>query len=69
MARDSETLRDQAGLGRVTSLRSSVTTTVLIQGMIIPIMGMNTTEMSPPLASTSLADVLFTPVQQRVLGL
>jgi predicted nucleotidyltransferase len=36
--------------------------------MIIPEMGMNTLTPPPP-APTALADVLFTPVQQRVLGL
>jgi len=38
-------------------------------GMIVPIMGKKNISSTPPLASTSLADVLFTPVQQRVLGL
>lgn len=36
--------------------------------MIVPIMGTKPAS-SAPLASTGLADVLFTPVQQRVLGL
>lgn len=35
-------------------------------GMIIPIMG---TPLEVPVVPTALADVLFTPVQQRVLGL
>lgn len=37
-------------------------------GTIIPIMGTREAR-SPPRAPTALADVLFTPVQQRVLGL
>jgi predicted nucleotidyltransferase len=37
-------------------------------GTIIPVMGIHQTK-SPPTAPTGLADVLFTPVQQRVLGL
>lgn len=37
-------------------------------GTIVPDMGMPKAE-SPPPAPTALADVLFTPVQQRVLGL
>ncbi len=36
-------------------------------GMIVPDMG--TTDPGIPPAATALADVLFTPVQQRVLGL
>lgn len=36
--------------------------------MIVPAMGTSCTEPPPP-APTALADVLFTPVQQRVLGL
>lgn len=39
-------------------------------GMNVPIMGMKNTKPLPmPPASTALAEVLFTPVQQRVLGL
>ena len=38
-------------------------------GMIIPIMGKKNISTAPPLASASLADALFTPVQQRVLGM
>jgi len=38
-------------------------------GRIVPVMGKNNITYAPPLAATSLADVLFTPVQQRVLGL
>lgn len=37
-------------------------------GMIVPDMG-NKTASSPPQAPTTLASALFTPVQQRVLGL
>jgi predicted nucleotidyltransferase len=37
-------------------------------GTIIPVMGTHKTE-SPPPAPTALAAALFTPVQQRVLGL
>lgn len=40
-----------------------------VLGMIVPNMGKKTTGMSPPTAPTGLADALFTPVQQRVLGL
>lgn len=39
-----------------------------IVGTIIPEMGTQSTKPPPP-APTALADVLFTPVQQRVLGL
>lgn len=38
------------------------------KGMIVPNMGTDTRAPPPP-APTALADVLFTPVQQRVLGL
>lgn len=38
-------------------------------GMIVPIMGKKDISYAPPVAATALADVLFTPVQQRVLGL
>jgi len=41
-------------------------------GMIVPVMGTKTLHRTPPFASpvpTGLADALFTPVQQRVLGL
>lgn len=38
-------------------------------GRIVPVMGMKNGISAPPLAAASLADVLFTPVQQRVLGL
>jgi predicted nucleotidyltransferase len=38
-------------------------------GMIVPDMGKNSVAPHPPVASTGLADALFTPVQQRVLGL
>lgn len=38
-------------------------------GMIVPNMGKKNIASAPPLAATSLSDVLFTPVQQRVLGL
>jgi predicted nucleotidyltransferase len=38
-------------------------------GMIVPDMGKQIIAFAPPLAAASLADVLFTPVQQRVLGL
>lgn len=41
---------------------------VPISGMIVPVMGKTVTKQTPP-APTGLADVLFTPVQQRVLGL
>jgi predicted nucleotidyltransferase len=37
-------------------------------GTVVPIMGMKSANPPPP-APTALADVLFTPVQQRVLGL
>jgi predicted nucleotidyltransferase len=47
-----------------------------VSGMIVPIMGMRFPDMGtkaanpPPVAApTALAEVLFTPVQQRVLGL
>lgn len=40
-----------------------------ILGTIVPVMGKKDIAIAPPLAATSLADVLFTPVQQRVLGL
>lgn len=36
--------------------------------MIVPVMGKTAAKQTPP-ASTGLADALFTPVQQRVLGL
>ena len=38
-------------------------------GMIVPNMGKKTVTLNPPIAPTGLADALFTPVQQRVLGL
>lgn len=43
-------------------------TIVPVSGMIVPIMGKKAASHTPP-APTGLADVLFTPVQQRVLGL
>lgn len=50
--------------------------TVPVSGMIVPVMGMRLPDMGtkaanpPPVAApTALAEVLFTPVQQRVLGL
>lgn len=49
---------------------------VPVSGMIVPVTGMSIPEMGtkaanppPATAPTALADVLFTPVQQRVLGL
>lgn len=42
---------------------------VPVLGMIVPKMGKRTTAMNPPITPTGLADALFTPVQQRVLGL
>src|SRR5690606_7674577 len=49
---------------------------VPVSGMIVPVTGMSIPEMGtkaanppPAAAPTALADVLFTPVQQRVLGL
>jgi hypothetical protein len=42
---------------------------VPISGMIIPDMGTKGVHTPAPPAPTALADVLFTPVQQRVLGL
>jgi predicted nucleotidyltransferase len=38
-------------------------------GMLIPNMGKKPSAPNPPIALTGLADALFTPVQQRVLGL
>ncbi len=38
-------------------------------GMIVPVMGKQAANQVVPPAPTGLADVLFTPVQQRVLGL
>lgn len=38
-------------------------------GMIVPIMGKKPAAPNPPVAQTGMADALFTPVQQRVLGL
>lgn len=38
-------------------------------GMIFPIMGKKPAAPTPTIAPTGLADALFTPVQQRVLGL
>ncbi len=38
-------------------------------GMIVPNMGTQLAARDPPIALTGLADALFTPVQQRVLGL
>lgn len=43
-------------------------TIVPFSGMIVPVMGMKAATASPS-APTGLADALFTPVQQRVLGL
>ena len=37
--------------------------------MVIPVMGTKAEKPSPPSAREALADALFTPVQQRVLGL
>ena len=45
-----------------------VGTTIPISGTIVPIMGKKAASPLPP-APTGLADALFTPVQQRVLGL
>lgn len=42
---------------------------VPVLGMIVPNMGKKSTAMNPPIALAGLADALFTPVQQRVLGL
>ena len=44
---------------------------VPIKGMIVPVMGTKASKGNAPAApvATGLADVLFTPVQQRVLGL
>ena len=49
---------------------------VPVSGMIVPVTGMDIPEMGtkaanppPAIAPAALADVLFTPVQQRVLGL
>lgn len=51
-------------------------THVPVSGMIVPVLGMSIPSMGtktatppPPAAPTALAEVLFTPVQQRVLGL
>lgn len=38
-------------------------------GMIVPDMGKKRSAPNPPVAPTGLADALFTPVQQRLLGL
>ena len=49
--------------------RSAAATTVPISGMIVPEMGMTPKTDASPTSVSGLAGVLFTPVQQRILGL
>ena len=46
-----------------------VATIIPISGMVIPLMGTTSKSRVPPTRVTGLGSVLFTPVQQRVLGL